>query len=76
MITKDTYVTMPLTDDEILNAYYGNLGRDGVQHFDGCKAIAQAQLDKIIEWGEQICAEHGWIKHRKCNKCWQALKES
>jgi len=35
----------PLGEEKILDAYYDNLGIGGVQHNDGCRAIAQAALE-------------------------------
>ena len=48
------------------------------------KAIAQAQLRRVVEWGEEICPHASYrnssnvILHEKkwyCKKCWQELKK-
>ena len=42
------------------------------------KAIAQAQAQKIIEWGVEICMNVDHENYRtykhECRNCWQALK--
>ena len=49
------------------------------------KVVAEAQLKKVIEWGNQQCTTHancgtsgilttGWYR-KECPKCWQALLE-
>lgn len=46
--------------------------------------VAQAQIKKLVEWGNVECYDHngiqrreqGWhIKRRECPICWQALLE-
>ena len=40
-----------------------------------CKAIAQTQLRKVIEWGEECCQhKDAWTVRHECPQCWQSLK--
>lgn len=57
----------------------------------GCEAQAKLTAREIMEWGEKPCVEHSeveWpeelgggtehrqkVKRRRCQHCWQALKE-
>jgi len=29
----------------------------------------------FVEWGDEICMEHGMKKRRRCDKCWQELED-
>ena len=42
------------------------------------KKISLAQLKNVVEWGQEICLEHGHKNRggkarRECYKCWQAI---
>lgn len=41
------------------------------------RAIAQAQLKRVVEWSDEICHEHRPYDQRKadCYECWQQIKE-
>jgi hypothetical protein len=38
------------------------------------EAIADDQLRKVVEWGDEICPETGIPRHR-CTPCWIALRD-
>ncbi len=76
-----------LTDDEITKAidevYYKGTGIYQVNVAD--KAIAKAQLKKVVEWGNERCPHTkdfdgienipALLYKRFCGVCWQALLE-
>ena len=60
-----------LTDEEISNALDEQFGTDKERF----QFVAQAQLKKVVEWGNEDClAElHRGGKRRNCPECWQSL---
>lgn len=74
-----------LTDEEIRQAWVETEEREEDSRFYGVlvqdRAIAQAQLKKIVEWDRSACP-HTHHKddlplngRKDCYKCWQALLE-
>ena len=72
-----------LSPEEIKEVYHscsvGGFIRSEVE-----KAIARAQLKKVVEWGNEDCTEHGFIiteevlkypPRHQCPKCWQVLRK-
>ncbi len=78
---------MLLTDEEIRTAWERPIVdiTDGhemfiaIQEQRAQKAIAKAQLKKVVEWGNEPCdvKEHYELnaKKRQCEACWQSLLE-
>ena len=64
---------MILTPEELLELIHSAEGDDYIAGL----YIAQAQLRKMVEWGEEVCTEHSEVYarfRRKCDDCWQALR--
>ena len=70
-------MTVLLSEEEIDIALMRNCS-------DGYGGVAQAQLKKVVEWGDEDCdgddTHWGTIysplkPKRQCPQCWQALKE-
>ena len=67
-----------LTDEEILE--YAGMTDDYLQDHRG---MCQAQLKKVVEWGDEPCIEHQYYgdsgeiivrPRRRCPQCWQDLR--
>ena len=78
-----------LTDEEIKRVME-TMSSQGIMlnpedYLEEGKAVAKAQLKKVVEWGDEPCYIHlvkdgavdttEGIKRRECPKCWQALLE-
>ena len=76
-----------LDDEEIDKAYLAYMESDLPPMTDisrgANRAIIQAQLKKVVEWGDLFCVnlEHYGInkyvdtRQHECRQCWQALKK-
>ena len=72
---------MLLTDEEIAKIIQTNLGDEleELREYDWMvceedRAVAKAQLKKVILWGNTYCKEQN-KPQRECGHCWQALLE-
>ena len=67
-----------LLTDEKMKAINDNMPSDA-KYGDVFKAIAKAQLTKILEWGDEDCLDHFVYgqerKRSNCEECWQELQE-
>ena len=78
-----TQGSVGLTDEEISLALSKQGYTDEV-HAE-LEVVAEAQLKKVMEWGNEDCEEHPYTsrskgeaynrKHHRCPECWQGLLE-
>ena len=82
-----------LTDEEFFEwcGSHKVKGCGGTRLTEGCErevslcedCRANAQLKKVVEWGDFFCVEYDHYgsdkrantRQRECHKCWQALKK-
>jgi len=77
MNTEELIEKCKLTDEEILDAYYDNLGDGAADHTAGYKAIAKAQLRKVIPIIQKKYAEIAELKEQieYMHEAWEVLIE-
>jgi len=71
--------TRLLTDEEIRELGLVHYNKSGDVDDVDIGGIAQAQLTKILEWGDEDCLDHFVYgqerKRSNCEECWQELQE-
>ncbi len=68
---------MLLTEKEIRTSFVEackEAGRD--DEMVGSRGVAKAQLEKVLDWGEEDCPHVGHPRGKHwCGECWDSLKE-